>query len=366
MNGGNGTSATRLEIRDLVKRYGAQTALDRVSLSAEAGEFVVLLGPSGSGKSTLLRSVAGIERIEDGQIVLGDRLVADHQLHVPPERRELAMVFQDYALWPHLTVTDNVAYPLRRKRIARHDAAKRTASALERVGLSGYAKRYPSELSGGEQQRVALARALVGRPSLLLFDEPLSNLDADLRERLRVEIATLARESGATVVYITHDQSEAFALADMIGVLDGGKLVQFDAPEAVYLRPANRFVARFTGLAADLPATVARVDGEFVVLESCGRRLRARAVGRLGAGDATRLLIRPAATRIVPVGESLDGAVDGTVVDVAYRGRGYDHVVSTPEGDLAAVFDERAWPRGTDVRVVVTPDGCIAHVTDKL
>lgn len=357
-------SATRLEIDEVIKRYGTQTALDRVSLSAAAGEFVVLLGPSGSGKSTLLRSIAGIERIAQGRIELGDRLVAGDRVHVPPERRELAMVFQDYALWPHLSVTDNVAYPLRRKRVSRQDVARRTAAALDRVGLARYGERYPSDLSGGEQQRVALARALVGRPPLLLFDEPLSNLDADLRERLRVEIATLARESGATVVYITHDQSEAFALADKIGVLEAGRLVQFDRPEAVYLRPANRFVARFTGVAADLPATVARVDQDFVLLQTGDRRLRARAVGSLGTGDSVRLLIRPAATRIVPATGSPDGTVDGTVVDVAYRGRGYDHVVSTPEGELTAVFDEQAWPRGTGVRVLVNADGCIAHVTD--
>ncbi|MFF4596008.1 ABC transporter ATP-binding protein [Amycolatopsis sp. NPDC001319] len=363
----NTTTATRLELRDLVKRYGTQTALDEVSLVAEAGQFVVLLGPSGSGKSTLLRSVAGIERVHGGRILLGDRLVAGDTLHVPPERRELAMVFQDYALWPHLTVADNVAYPLRRKKIARPEAEKRATAMLERVGLGDYATRFPSELSGGEQQRVALGRALVGRPSLLLFDEPLSNLDADLRERVRVEIATLARESGATVVYITHDQSEAFALADQIGVLDHGRLVQYARPETVYLRPANRFVARFTGLAADLAATVARVDGEYVVLDTGERRLRARAVGDLRPGDGTRLLIRPAATRIVAhreVGE--DGSLDGSVVDVAYRGRGYDHVVATAGGELTAVFDERPWPRGSEVRVVLTSDGCIADVMEQV
>ncbi|MEV8612910.1 ATP-binding cassette domain-containing protein [Amycolatopsis sp. NPDC051373] len=182
-------TATRLEVRDLVKRYGAQTAgrgvARRRSRTARGR-----VRPVGLRKSTLPRSVAGIERVHDGRILLGGRLVADETLHVPPERRELAMVFQDYVLWPHLTVADNVAYPLRRKKIARPEAEKQVTAVLERVGLGDYAVRFPSELSGGEQQRVALGWGLVGRPVLLLFDEPLSNPGADLRERTRVEIAT--------------------------------------------------------------------------------------------------------------------------------------------------------------------------------
>jgi ABC-type Fe3+/spermidine/putrescine transport system ATPase subunit len=306
--------------------------------------------------------VAGIERVDAGRVRLGDTLVADRRAYVPPEQRGLAMVFQDYALWPHLTVADNVAYPLRRKRIGRREVADRVGGALERVGLAWCAKRFPSELSGGEQQRVALARALVGRPGLLLFDEPLSNLDADLRERLRVEISTLARESGATAIYITHDQAEAFALADVIGVLDQGRLVQFDRPEAIYRSPATPFVARFTGLAGELVGRVALVDGEFVVMEVGCHRMRARAVGRLAGGDSARLLVRPAATRILRTGSAVgDGVLFGTVVDVAYRGRGYDHVVAAEEGTLTSVFDEQARARGTNVHVALDPQGCIAH-----
>lgn len=236
----NTGTATRLEVRDLVKRYGA----DRAGRGVARRRSRTVRGrarPVGLGKSTLPRSVRGIERVHGGRILLGDRLVADETLHVPPERRDLAMVFQDYALWPHLTVADNVAYPLRRKKIDRREAEKQATAVLERVGLSDYAMRFPSELSGGERQRVALGRALVGRPLLLLFDEPLSNLDADLGKRMRVEIATLPRESGATVVYITRDQSEAFALDDQIGVLDHGKLVHYARPETVYLRPGERF-----------------------------------------------------------------------------------------------------------------------------
>jgi iron(III) transport system ATP-binding protein len=235
---------------------GGSLALDEVSLSVDPGTFVVLLGPSGSGKTTLLRCLAGIEHVTSGQIAIGGKTVAGGQVHVPPDRRNLSMVFQDYALWPHLRVRENVAFALRRSKLTRTEAQARTLAMLERVGLGALADRYPNELSGGEQQRVALARALVAGTGLILCDEPLSNLDADLRERMRVEISSLVREAGATAVYITHDQAEAFALADQIGVLQKGRLIQFGRPEEVYTRPASPFVARFTGLAGELPVRV--------------------------------------------------------------------------------------------------------------
>jgi iron(III) transport system ATP-binding protein len=284
----------RVELAGAGKRYGSVRALADIDLTVEAGRFLVLLGPSGSGKTTLVRALAGIERIDEGAIRLGDRLVSDPRTHVPPERRDLAMVFQDYALWPHLTAAGNVGYALRRRKLAADQAKARSLEALERVGLAGLAGRYPHELSGGQQQRVALARAVVARPGLLLFDEPLSNLDADLRERLRVEISTLTRESGATAVYITHDQSEAFALADVIGVLDQGRLVQLADPETLYLKPATPFVARFTGLSGELEGAVReRIDEESVLVEVGPWRLRARAESGLSTGDGVRVLVRP-------------------------------------------------------------------------
>ena len=248
--------AVDVEVRGARKQFGAKVALDGVDLAVPAGAFCVLLGPSGSGKTTLLRCTAGIERLTSGRIDLGGRLVADGPVHLPPERRGLSMVFQDYALWPHLSAARNVAFALGRSGASRGDTARRARAMLDRVGLGHLAERYPNELSGGEQQRVALARALVGGTGLLLFDEPLSNLDADLRERMRIEIGTLARDSGATSIYITHDQSEAFALADVMGVLQAGRLVQLGSPEDVYHHPASQFVARFTGLAGELPAVV--------------------------------------------------------------------------------------------------------------
>ena len=250
--------AEPISVLSLTKTYpgAAVPALKSVSLDVAPGTFLVLLGPSGSGKTTLLRCLAGIERIDSGSLAIGSRVVADGRSHVPPEQRDLSMVFQDYALWPHMTALDNVAFALRRRRLPRAECRVRAASMLDRVGLSEFAKRYPNELSGGQQQRVALARALIADTGLILCDEPLSNLDADLRERMRVEISSLVREAGATTVYITHDQAEAFALADHIGVLEEGVLVQSGSAEDVYHHPATPFVARFTGLAGELPVRV--------------------------------------------------------------------------------------------------------------
>jgi iron(III) transport system ATP-binding protein len=237
--------AERITVEDLTKVYpGGNQALREVSLEVEPGTFLVLLGPSGSGKTTLLRALAGIERITSGRITIGAAIVADGRTHVPPDRRDLSMVFQDYALWPHLTVRDNVAFALRRRRLTRARSRRLAHAMLERVGLAALTGRYPNELSGGEQQRVALARALVADTGLVLCDEPLSNLDADLRERMRVEISSLVREAGATTLYITHDQAEAFALADRVGVLERGRLVQTGTPEEIYTRPGRRRTGR--------------------------------------------------------------------------------------------------------------------------
>jgi ABC-type Fe3+/spermidine/putrescine transport system ATPase subunit len=359
-----GGSGHRLQVRGAIKHYGQVRAVDGIDLDIAPGRFLVLLGPSGSGKSTLLRALAGVERLDDGQLRLAGRLVDDGRRHLAPERRDLAMVFQDYALWPHLTVQGNVGYALRRRRLPTAEAHRRVQEILDRVGLGTLAARYPHELSGGEQQRVALARAVVARPGLLLFDEPLSNLDADLRERLRVEIATLTRESGATAVYITHDQSEAFALADLIGVLDRGRLVQLDRPENIYTRPATPFVARFTGLAGELLGRVTAIEDDTAVVDVAGRPLRGQITAE-GAAGITRgslvvLAVRPAATLIVDGDATArHGTLRGTVTDVAYRGRGYDHVVRCSGGVLTSVFGRRPCPRGTEVAIALDPEGCV-------
>ncbi len=358
----------RVQVSGAVKNYGSLTALSDIGFDVPAGQFMVLLGPSGSGKSTLIRALAGIERLDGGEIRLSGRLVSARGRHIPPERRNLAMVFQDYALWPHLSVEGNVAYALRRRRLDAPGARRRVLAALERVGLHTHATRYPHELSGGEQQRVALARAVVAEPSLLLFDEPLSNLDADLRERLRVEIATLTRECGATAVYITHDQSEAFALADNVGVLHRGALVQMSRPEDVYHRPATPFVAKFTGVAGEFTGAVVHQTDDGVTVQAPGATIKARAMDKLAIGDRAHVFFRPVASRIDDHAPAVPSAGDhllcGTVVDVAYRGRGYDHVILVGPQQISAVHDAAPRRRGETVAVSVDPAHVLAYRAD--
>jgi iron(III) transport system ATP-binding protein len=243
--------AARVELRAVAKSFGRVLVLGGVDLDIEAGEFVALLGPSGSGKSTLLRLVAGLEAPDAGEIRLGERVVFSSAsgAHVPPEARQLGMVFQSYAVWPHRTVLENVAYPLRRanRRAGSAEVRARAARALAWVRLEGLAGRYPHELSGGQQQRVALARALVAEPEVLLLDEPLSNLDARLRDEMRGELAELRARLGVTVLLVTHDQAEALSTADRIAVMRAGAIVQVGRPEALYRAPRDRYVAEALG-----------------------------------------------------------------------------------------------------------------------
>jgi iron(III) transport system ATP-binding protein len=393
--------AETVTIAHLTKTYpgSAEPALRDVSLSVAPGTFLVLLGPSGSGKTTMLRCLAGIERISSGLITIGDATVADGRAHVPPDQRDLSMVFQDYALWPHLTAVDNVAFALRRRRLSRAECRSRALTMLERVGLAEFARRYPNELSGGQQQRVALARALIADTGLILCDEPLSNLDADLRERMRVEISSLVREASATTVYITHDQAEAFALADVVGVLENGVLVQSGTPEEVYNQPATPFVARFTGLAGELRVRVANHGGDgtvevtadggtFPALRPVGGAGSAgsassaggagSAGGAAGPADATVTLdpnteavlaIRPTGVRITSVTDE-SSHLSGRVTDVAFRGRGYEHAIDVPgHGRLTGVFADTRAARGDQVGLRLEPGGCHlfpAHTADSV
>jgi iron(III) transport system ATP-binding protein len=374
--------ASPIAITSLTKTYPGSSvpALKSVSLDVAPGSFLVLLGPSGSGKTTLLRCLAGIERVDSGAIDIGGRVVANGRSHVPPEQRDLSMVFQDYALWPHLTALDNVAFALRRRHLPRAECRVRAGEMLERVGLSEFARRYPNELSGGQQQRVALARALVADTGLILCDEPLSNLDADLRERMRVEISSLVREAGATTVYITHDQAEAFALADHIGVLEEGVLVQSGSPEDIYHHPATPFVARFTGLAGELAVRVAAhgADGALELtadgvpdgvrlpaLRPAGPRVPqtrpapgTAAGGALRPGDDALLAIRPTGISLLHSGSEAPH-LSGRVADVAFRGRGYEYAVDLPGlGRLTGVFARHRADRGDAVGLRLDPEGC--------
>ncbi len=350
-----------ISIANVTKSFGEKFALRDVSLELAAGTFNVLLGPSGSGKTTLLRCLAGIERPTSGTIAIGDQVVCSDQVLVGPEKRHLSMVFQDYALWPHLTVRHNVGYPLASSKWSKAQRSARVDDLLERVGIAHLADRYPNELSGGEQQRVALARALSADVGLILFDEPLSNLDADRREQLRIEIATLTRESGATAVYITHDQAEAFALADRVGVLRGGQLVQFGTPEEIYQRPADAFVAHFTGVSGefDVEDFERRSDGlATLTLPFAPEHPIVACVPQpIDEGVRASLFVRASGVRISD--DCVERGLHGTVLDAAFTGRGYEHVVElAPRATLTKVFSETRYERGAAVGLQLDPRSC--------
>ncbi len=237
----------KLSLKGLTKRYGALAVVDHIDLSLHEGEFVSLLGPSGCGKTTTLRMIAGFIDPSEGSIEMNDQLMSSPAASVPPERRNMAMIFQSYAIWPNMTVFENVAFGLRARRLPNEEVQRRTTEMLSIVKLDRLSARYPNELSGGQQQRVALARSIVIKPEILLLDEPLSNLDANLREEMRGEIRRLHDEFNMTTVYVTHDQSEAMAISDRIAVMNQGRIDQLDAPVEIYRNPKTRFVAGFIG-----------------------------------------------------------------------------------------------------------------------
>ncbi|MGQ9645666.1 MAG: ABC transporter ATP-binding protein [Thermodesulfobacteriota bacterium] len=235
-----------IKIENLLKKFGNMVAVNRVSLEVKKGEILTLLGPSGCGKTTTLRCIAGLEKPDEGDVIIdGQSMFA--QGFVPPSKREIGMVFQNYAVWPHMRVFDNVAYGLKIRKLPKKAIKNKVMETLESLGLTGLEGRFPGQLSGGQQQRVALARALVGNPKVLLLDEPLSNLDAKLREKMRFEIKSLVRRMGITSVYVTHDQAEAMVISDRVSVMNAGDIVQVGTPEEIYKKPASRFVADFIG-----------------------------------------------------------------------------------------------------------------------
>src|SRR6201995_706634 len=286
-----------LEVTDLRKQFAiGRPAIDGVSFALPAGEIVVLLGPSGCGKTTTLRCVAGLEHPTGGEISIAGRVVSApaRGILVPPRARDLGMVFQSYAVWPHMTVRQNVVYPLKHRKVSRADATKRVDEVLELVGLSEYAERPVVALSGGQMQRVALARSIVYRPQLLLLDEPLSNLEAKLRLRLRDDLRRIIKQTGVTALYVTHDQAEAVVLGDRIGVMRDGKLLQIAPPDEIYNRPADMFVANFTGASNALSGTLVERNGKFGVIDfGEGRRGEAALLHALEIGDKVRIALRP-------------------------------------------------------------------------
>ncbi len=275
------------------RRFSERPAVDAVSLAVKDGEFLAVLGPSGCGKTTLLRLIAGFEQIDDGTIKLGDDVVSGPGLHLPPEDRRIGVVFQSYALWPHMSVARNVGYSLEVRGLRGDDYKNRVNAALQTVGLTDYAERRPASLSGGQRQRVALARCLAMEPRLVLLDEPLANLDVHLRHAMQDEFADFHRTSGATMVYVTHDQAEALALADRVAVMDQGKLVQLAEPRTLYREPATEMVAGFIGKGAVVPAAVIEPQGEGRALVAVlGARATLRVPKDIASGPA-RALLRP-------------------------------------------------------------------------
>jgi iron(III) transport system ATP-binding protein len=308
-----------LSLRGLTRRFGRLAAVDRVDLDLASGGFLALLGPSGCGKTTLLRLIAGFETPDEGTVAIAGRTVAGPGHAVPPERRGIAMVFQSYALWPHMSVAENVGYALKVRRVPAAERRAKVAACLDQVGLGHLAARRPAELSGGQRQRVALARCLAMDPAVVLLDEPLANLDAHLRESMQDEFRQFHRETGATMVYVTHDQAEAMAMADRVAVMDHGVLQQVAAPQEIYTRPATPMVARFVGRGTLVPARVIAAAGPGrALVDALGARVEVRHNGRLG--DTAGLLVRADTVALAGPGEP---GIPCRVRRVVYRGDHY-------------------------------------------
>lgn len=320
---------TDLAIKSLRKSYRDVVALDSIDLEVQRGEFLTLLGPSGCGKSTTLAAIAGLDVPTSGSVTFRDQVLydGDKGIFLPPEKRHFGVVFQSYALWPHLSVERNVAMPLELRRVPSAERKKRVAETLDLVGLSGYGKRYPGELSGGQQQRVALARAIVFKPPLLLLDEPLSNLDAQLRLQARSWLKNIQRELGLTTIYVTHDQEEALAMSDRIVIMRGGKIVQTGTPTEVYEQPRHAFAARFVGSANLISgsAGAANGNGEVVVTLSDGQKLRGHAPEPFDCKKPVVIVMRP--ERLFPTAQPDTSEV---VVDFgaqSYLGERYEQEI---------------------------------------
>lgn len=319
-------SGSALTLHRLNRSYGGVPVVKDLSLEAPAGAFVALLGPSGCGKTTTLRMVAGLDRPDSGRVVIAGQDITD----LPPHRRRVGMVFQSYALFPHLTARSNVAFGLRMAGVGRSERDRRAMEVLGMVGLSAHAGKKPRQLSGGQQQRVAVARALAIEPALLLLDEPLSAIDAKLREELRIEMRLLQRRVGATALFVTHDQAEALAMADLVAVMDGGRIVQLAPPEEVFERPATAYVAGFVGRSARLQGTLR----EGVIAAGSLNLLVARLPHGLADGSETQVFVRPHRIRMLATGEAADNVLEGTVLAIDYTGEAVRVVVDTLLGHL--------------------------------
>ena len=357
----------KLNLKGLTKRYGTIAVVDHIDLALQEGEFVSLLGPSGCGKTTTLRMIAGFIDPSEGTIEMNDRLMSSPAASVPPERRNMSMIFQSYAIWPNMTVFENVAFGLRARKLPNEEVRRRTTEMLTIVRLEQLSGRYPNELSGGQQQRVALARAIVVKPEVLLLDEPLSNLDANLREEMRGEIRRLHDEFNMTTVYVTHDQSEAMAISDRIAVMNKGRVDQLDAPVNIYRKPKTRFVAGFIGRTNFIEG---RPNGDVVDFSGFNVAKSSLGTASLPAGVST-FSVRPQSMEVLATRPSDAGqpVIAGKIANRTFLGETWDYtfaseaglrlrVVSSPANALEK--DQPVWLRidpSQIVRVEDTPAG---------
>jgi spermidine/putrescine ABC transporter ATP-binding subunit len=332
-----------ITIAGVTKRFGTVTAVDRAALAVADGELFTLLGPSGCGKTTLLRLLAGFYHPDAGEIRFGDRVVTA----LPPYERNIGMVFQNYALWPHMTVAGNVSYGLRLRKLPAPEVERRLAEGLRKVNLAGFESRYPGQLSGGQQQRVALARALVLNPDILLLDEPLSNLDAKIRVQVRSEIRRLQQDLGITTIYVTHDQEEALSLSDRIAVMKDGHVLQVGAPRELYERPQTRFVADFVGTNNLVPGRIVSRAAEGLVVDTPLGRLAAIANATAPAGETCVLAIRPENVSVGAAGGDTAAGdaneVRGHVVFASYLGNTLRYDVEVDGGAVLKADIRDPW-----------------------
>ncbi|GLY68943.1 ABC transporter ATP-binding protein [Amycolatopsis taiwanensis] len=378
---------TEVQVSGLTKKYGAKSALHELDLTIESGQFVTLLGPSGCGKTTTLRCLAGLERPSAGRIVMGDRVVVDtaRRTFVPADKRRVGMVFQSYALWPHLNVTENVAYPLKVARMPSRERAQRVQEMLDAVGLSDLGKRPVTALSGGQQQRVALARALAARPGIIFYDEPLSNLDSKLRYQMGQQVRSLHNRFETTSVYVTHDQEEAITLSDRIIVMSEGVIVQSGTPSDLYDRPKSAYVADFMGFQNILPGTVAGVHGKTaeVRVDDTSLVFSGTTTGDVAVGDRADIAFRAAHARLCPAAGpdsggpgKFRGTVErttylGSAVNLLVRADGLPMRVRTETAELSAdavpaAGEEHTFAVNPDRAVVIPHEGATAADDDYL
>jgi iron(III) transport system ATP-binding protein len=346
-----------VELRNLTKRYGDNAVVDRVSLHIEHGKLVCLLGPSGCGKTTTLRLIAGFVEPSEGEILVGDRVVSTPSSTVPPERRNMSMIFQSYALWPHMTVRENISYGLKLRKMSREVITQKLDAILGTTKLAELADRYPGELSGGQQQRVALARALIVEPETLLLDEPLSNLDANLREEMRFEVRRLHDTYRYTTVYVTHDQAEAMTTADLICVMNAGRIEQSGIPEEIYDRPRSEFVARFIGASNVVKGRSiddARIDFAGIALRCNGSKLT--------PGTSAAVSIRPHDIKLSAAQSQGENVVPATVVRQVFLGSSRDYMVEVKGGTQLRVVTpaNESLPPGGTVWLHMPPERCHA------